>query len=261
MTTKSTEKKTSLEPSEIFCAIGLLIETKKMRELVKDKTGTELLKWVSTTGYEEAKKGIKPFDAKFEKMIKDCAKLNRDATDLKKRTDMVANIVAGFSGAIGSKAFMRAMNEPVDIVDKVYMTGSVWPQEVNKFRMQDADSKFDYNSSDLVVQVGAKKFFGISLKKKPNVTKPDPTIINKAFSTFLTSTETKVVKMSNDLNKVRQDYFAGIVKKAQEDGIINVRGLPTMTTEQVWNAKLKRPPKPGKTKSETIALINLKGFN
>ena len=70
---------------------------------------------------------------------------------------MVANIVAGFSGAIGSKAFMRAMNEPVDIVDKVYMTGSVWPQEVNKFRMQDADSKFDYNSSDLVVQVGKTK--------------------------------------------------------------------------------------------------------
>ena len=263
MTTKSTEKKTSLEPSEIFCAIGLLIETKKMRELVKDKTGTELLKWVSTTGYEEAKKGVKPFDAKFEKMIKDCAKLNRDATDLKKRTDMVANIVAGFSGAIGSKAFMRAMHATLtnDTVDKVYMTGSVWPQEVNKFRMQDADSKFDYNSSDLVVQVGAKKFFGISLKKKPNVTKPDPTIINKAFSTFLTSTETKIVKMSNDLNKVRQEYFAGIVKKAQKDGIINVRGLPTMTTEQVWNAKLKRPPKPGKTKSETIALINLKGVN
>ena len=232
MTTKSTEKKTSLEPSEIFCAIGLLIETKKMRELVKDKTGTELLKWVSTTGYEEAKKGVKPFDAKFEKMIKDCAKLNRDATDLKKRTDMVANIVAGFSGAIGSKAFMRAMHATLtnDTVDKVYMTGSVWPQEVNKFRMQDADSKFDYNSSDLVVQVGAKKFFGISLKKKPNVTKPDPTIINKAFSTFLTGTDSKIVKMSNDLNKVRQDYFAGIVKKAQKDGIINVRGLPTMTS-------------------------------
>ena len=261
MTTKSTEKKTSLEPSEVFCAVGLLIPTSRMRELVKDKTGTELLKWASTDGLKKAKEGIKPFDPKFEKMFKDCANLNRDATDLKKRTDMVANIVAGFSGAIGSKVFMRAMNTSVDIVDKVYMTGSVWPQEVNKFRMQDADSKFDYNSSDLVLQVGAKKFFGISLKKKPNVTKPDPTIINKAFSTFLTSTETKVVKMSNDLNKVRQDYFAGIVKKAQEDGIINVRGLPTMTTEQVWNAKLKRPPKPGKTKSETIALINLKGFN
>ena len=86
-------------------------------------------------------------------------------------------------------------------------------------------------------------------------------IINKAFSTFLTGTDTKVVKMSNDLNKVRQDYFAGIVKKAQADGIINVRGLPTMSTQEVWNAKLKRPPKPGKTKSETIALINLKGFN
>ena len=110
MATKSTEKKTSLEPSEVFCAVGLLIPTSRMRELVKDKTGTELLKWASTEGLKEAKKGIKPFDPKFEKMFNDCAKFNRDATDLKKRTDMVANIVAGFSGAIGSKVFMRAMN-------------------------------------------------------------------------------------------------------------------------------------------------------
>ena len=147
MATKSTEKKTSLEPSEVFCAVGLLIPTSRMRELVKDKTGTELLKWASTEGLKEAKKGIKPFDPKFEKMFNDCAKFNRDATDLKKRTDMVANIVAGFSGAIGSKVFMRAMNTSVDIVDKVYMTGSVWPEEVNKFRMKDADTKFDYNLS------------------------------------------------------------------------------------------------------------------
>ena len=55
MATKSTEKKTSLEPSEIFCAIGLLIETKKMRDLVKDKTGTELLNGFQL-GDEEAKK-------------------------------------------------------------------------------------------------------------------------------------------------------------------------------------------------------------
>ena len=58
------------------------------------------------------------------------------------------------------------------------------------------------------------------------------------------------------LNKVRQEYFAGIVKKAQKDGIINVRGLESMSTEEVWNKKLKKPN--GK---DTVALINLKGFN
>ena len=33
-----------------------------------------------------------------------------------------------------------------------------------------------------------------------------------------------------------------------------------MSTEEVWNKKLKKPAKSGK-KSETVALINLKGFN
>ena len=59
MATKSTEKKTSLEPSEVFCAVGLLIPTSQMRALVKDQTGTELLRWASTDGLAIAKKGIK----------------------------------------------------------------------------------------------------------------------------------------------------------------------------------------------------------
>ena len=257
MAKKSTEKKTSLEPSEVFCAVGLLIPTSQMRALVKDQTGTELLRWASTDGLAIAKNGIKPLDDRFKKMFQECAKLNREATDLKKRTEMVANIVAGFSGAIGSKVFMKAMNTFVNTADKVYLTGAKWPEEVNRFRMKDEDAKFDYNSSDLVVQVGSNKFFGISLKKKPNVSKPDPTIINKAFSTFLTGNDPEIKKMSDDLNKVRQEYFANIVKKAQKDGIISIRGLDTMSTEDVWNAKLKNPKK----RNETVALINLKGFN
>ena len=257
MAKASTEKKTSLEPSEVFCAVGLLMPTSDMRALVKDQTGTELLRWAATDGYAIANKGIDPLDDRFKKMFKECGKLNREATDLKKRTEMVANIVAGFSGAIGSKVFMKAMNTFVNTADKVYLTGAQWPEEVNRFRMKDEDAKFDYNSSDLVVQVGSNKFFGISLKKKPNVSKPDPTIINKAFSTFLTGNDPEIKKMSDDLNKVRQEYFANIVKKAQKDGIISIRGLDTMSTEDVWNAKLKNPRK----RNETVALINLKGFN
>ena len=257
MATKSTEKKTSLEPSEVFCAVGLLMPTKDMRDLVKDQTGSKLLTWAATDGYAIANKGIDPLDDRFKKMFKECANLNRETSDLKKRTEMVANIVAGFSGAIGSKVFMKAMNTFVSTADKVYLTGAQWPEAVNKFRMKDEDAKFDYNSSDLVVQVGDKKFFGISLKKKPNVSKPDPTIINKAFSTFLTGNDKEIKKMSEDLNKVRQKYFADIVKKAQKDGIISIRGLDTMSTEDIWNAKLKNPKK----RNETVALINLKGFN
>ena len=251
MAEADTKKKTSLEPSEVFCALGLLIPNKKIDELCKDNTGEKLLQWSAKDGLALSKK-IKALDPKFTRMIQDAGK---PFTDKKKRSDLVANMVAGFSGAKGVKEFMAVMRSRVDIVTAVYMTGATWPPEVDKFRMKEKGKNFDYNSSDLVVQIGAKKFFGISLKKKPDKNSPDPTIINKAFSTFLEGTEQKNVDALEKLNKVRQDYFAGIVKKAQADGIINVRGLESMTTEEVWNTKLKKP------NGDPVALINLKGFN
>ena len=250
MAKASTQKKTSLEPSEVFCAVGLLMPSKEMRSLVTDQTGAALLKWASSDG-DKISKGINPLDARFKAMFKTAATLKRSD---KKRSDMVANIEAGFSGALGSKAFMEAMNTKVDKATAVYMTGATWPSNVDIFRMKDQGSGFDYNSSDLVVQAGSKKFFGISLKKKPTAKSPDPTIINKAFSTFLDGDD-KNKKALEDLNKVRQQYFADIVKEAQKDGIINVRGLESMTTEEVWNTKLKKP------NGDPVALINLKGFN
>ena len=250
MAKASTQKKTSLEPSEVFCAVGLLMASKEMRSLVTDQTGAELLRWASSDG-DKISKGINPLDARFKAMFKTAGTLKRSD---KKRSDMVANIVAGFSGALGSKAFMAAMNTKVDKATAVYMTGATWPPSVDIFRMRDQTSGFDYNSSDLVVQAGPKKFFGISLKKKPTAKSPDPTIINKAFSTFLDGDD-KNKKALEDLNKVRQQYFADIVKNAQKDGIISVRGLESMTTEEVWNTKLKKP------NGDPVALINLKGFN
>ena len=247
MAKASTQKKTSLEPSEVFCAVGLLMPTKDMRSLVTDQTGASLLRWASSDGDKISKK-ITPLDARFKAMFKTAGTLKRGD---KKRSDMVANIVAGFSGALGSKAFMQAMNCKVDIATAVYMTGATWPSNVDIFRMKDQSSGFDYNSSDLVVQAGPKKFFGISLKKKPTAKSPDPTIINKAFSTFLDGDD-KNKEALEKLNKVRQQYFADIVKEAQKDGIINVRGLESMTTEEVWNAKLRKP------NGDPVALINLK---
>ena len=250
MAKASTQKKTSLEPSEVFCAVGLLMPSKEMRSLVTDQTGAKLLRWASSDG-NKISKGINPLDARFKAMFKTAGTLKRGD---KKRSDMVANIVAGFSGALGAKAFMEAMNTKVDKATAVYMTGATWPSNVDIFRMRDQNSGFDYNSSDLVVQAGPKEFFGISLKKKPTATSPDPTIINTAFSTFLDG-DNKNKKALEDLNKVRQQYFADIVKEAQKDGIINVRGLESMTTEEVWNTKLRKPD------GDPVALINLKGFN
>ena len=250
MAKKSTQKKTSLEPSEVFCAVGLLMSSDNIRKLVTDQTGVNLLNWASSDG-EQLSRKITNLDNRFKAMFKTAGTLKRSD---KKRSDMVANIVAGFSGALGSKAFMAAMNTKVDKATAVYMTGATWPSNVEIFRMRDQSSGFDYNSSDLVVQAGPKKFFGISLKKKPTEKSPDPTIINKAFSTFLDGDD-KNKKALEDLNKVRQQYFADIVKDAQKDGIINVRGLETWSTEKIWNTKLRKPD------GDLVALINLKGVN
>jgi hypothetical protein len=258
MVAKSTEKKTSLEPSEVFCAVGLLVPSTMMRALVADQSGDLLLDWITTSGLTVAKKGIKPLDAKFQQMFKDAGS-EKYLSNLKKREALVANIVAGFSAALGVKNFMKFMGDSVDRVGNVYLTGATWPQEVNDFRLQNENTGFDYNSSDMVAKVDSETFYGISLKKKKNVKGADPTLINKAYSTFIDGR--KFTKQRNQLNDIRQQYFVDVVKKAQKDGIINLtidgKELSKATNEEIWEYKVTDPRNPKKK----YALINLKGFN
>ena len=248
MATKSTEKKTSLEPSEVFCAAGLLMPTSKINQLVKDNTGGDLIAWASTDGLNVVSK-VQPFDPRFKKMFSDAATLSG-----KKRDDLVANIVAGFSAAIGVKNFIKSMGDNVDIVDNVYLTGARWPAAVQKFQLKNENSGFDYNSSDFVVEVDDKTFYGISLKKKKNVKGADPTIINKAYSTFIDGPA--FTKQRDKLNQIRQEYFPNVVRKAQEAGIITISGLEKMSNADIWSMKVQAP-----NGGKKYDLINIKGFN
>ena len=160
MATKSTEKKTSLEPSEVFCAAGLLIPTSKINELVKDNTGGDVISWAATEGLT-AVSNVKPLDNRFKQMFTTAPTLKD-----KKRNDLVANIVAGFSAAIGIKKFIKMVGDNVDVLPAVYLTGAQWPQAVSDFRLKSEASGFDYNSSDMVVEVDSETYYGISLKKK-----------------------------------------------------------------------------------------------
>jgi len=259
MAQAKTEKKTSLEPSEVFCAMGLLMTVKEINNLVQDKSGTVLLQWASDkTTISKAKKGIKPFDNRFEKMF-DNAGDKKFVNDIKKREPLVANIMAGFSAALGIKRFMYFMGDSNKPVDKVYLTGANWPSEVNNFRLRNEDTKFDYNSSDMVAEVNDQTYYGISLKKKKNIKGADPTLINKAYSTFIDGN--KFIKQRNKLNEVRQEYFAEMVRKAQREGIINllINGVPVdkASTEAIWEHKVIDPRNPRKS----YAVINLKGSN
>ena len=259
MAQAKTEKKTSLEPSEVFCAMGLLMTVSQINKLVQDKSGNQLLRWASEkTTISQAEKGIKPFDNRFKKMFESAGD-PKFVNDIKKREPLVANIVAGFSAALGVKRFMYFMGDSNKPVEKVYLTGATWPSEVNDFRLRNEDTKFDYNSSDMVAEVNDITYYGISLKKKKNITGADPTLINKAYSTFIDGD--KFIKQRNQLNKIRQEYFAEMVRKAQREGIINllIDGVPAdkADTQAIWDHKVIDPRNPKKS----YAVINLKGSN
>ena len=259
MAQAKTEKKTSLEPSEVFCAMGLLMTVSEINKLVQDKSGKQLLRWASDKiTISQAKRGIQPFDNRFEKMFENAGD-RKFVNDIKKREPLVANIVAGFSAALGIKRFMFFMGDSNKPVSKVYLTGATWPSAVDKFRLRNEDTKFDYNSSDMVAMVNSETFYGISLKKKKNIKGADPTLINKAYSTFIDGN--KFIKQRNQLNNIRQEYFAEMVRKAQREGIINllIDGVSAdeATTEAIWDHKVIDPRNPRKS----YAVINLKGSN
>ena len=104
------------------------------------------------------------------------------------------------------------------------------------------------------IGIDDETYYGISLKKKKNVKGADPTLINKAFDTFLQGQKFETVR--DQLKSIRQIYFADLVKKAVEEGIINV-DLKGLTNEQIWNLSFRNPLK----NNELTYIINLKGSN
>lgn len=250
----STEKTTKLEPSEVFAAVGLHMTVKEMKEISSDQTGSTILSWLS------AGKIIANNNAKVEYGSSKSTYLSffNIPSSTKNKADLIANVVAGFSAAIGIKNFVKRAGDFSGgefIAQKVFMTGSTWPREVEKFRLKRESDGFDYNSSDLVVKVDSETYYGISLKKKKNVKGADPTLINKAFDTFLQGPEFE--KVRNDLAKKRQNYFANLAKEAAKKDIIYVPGIENMSNEDIWNISFRNPLK----NNQLVYLINLKGSN
>lgn len=142
---------------------------------------------------------------------------------------------------------------------KVFLTGTRWPTEVQKFKIN-AFGMADYNSSDVIFRYGSDHYVGVSLKKKPKATSQDPTVINKAFDTLMVGNNFNGAK--NELLKHRQQFFADVIREAKEDGPLKLIGKidgidnwNTASNEALWDAKVPRR-KQGKTSYEF--LINIK---
>ena len=158
----------------------------------------------------------------------------------------------GISAALAIKNWLKSDHgqgaDPV--AQAVFLTGNVWPREVEKFRIK-AYGFDDYNSSDFIVKTGNKKYFGISLKKKPKKNSADPTLINKAFDTILNGQ--KFNKIKEEITELRTEYFAGLVRQANEDGILYIPNIERQTDKELFEAK-KRDKK-----IFDRAYINIKG--
>jgi len=152
----------------------------------------------------------------------------------------------GISAALAIKGWLKSSHGQGNdaVAEKVFLTGNVWPKEVEKFRIK-AYGFDDYNSSDFIVKTGDKKYFGVSLKKKPKKNSADPTLINKAFDTVLNGQQFNKIK--EEITDLRTEYFAGLVRQANEDGILYIKDINRNRKEYLMAIK-----KNGKTEYKPI---------
>jgi hypothetical protein len=183
-------------------------------------------------------------------------------TSSKSEEDIYKDLAASISAVLGTRSKLRKDTIP----SKVYLTGNRWHPDVEKFKLK-AFGMSDYNSSDVILKLNGNDFVGISLKKKPKVNAPSPTLINNAFSAYIEGPEMK--KLREKLNNHRIKFFAGVIKEACSSGgplarfaVVGNKDIsklnPSNLTDakQLWDMKVIRAKGGGKT--QKIPLINLK---
>ena len=185
------------EASEIMTAVALQYNSSALRKI---KTYSELQTLI--------KKGVGR-DIQFGSSAIRTGFLNEMDSNKEKS---VLNMAVGVSAALAIRNYINSESKLT-----VYMTGNVWPKEVQDFEVSAFGFK-DYNSADLVVTKDNKKFYGFSLKKKALVKDSDPTLINKAFSSAFEGQQYS--KLKEKLIQTRIDYFADLVIEAVGKKII-----------------------------------------
>ena len=186
----------ALEYSEVMAA-GAMFYTSA--ELNKASESTEALgEWIS----DAAKK--------VASSVEFGSSRNEFLAFMEPTPEAFKEATVGISAALAIKGWLKSDHgqggDPV--AQKVFLTGNVWPNEVEKFRIK-AYGFDDYNSSDFIVKTGDKNYFGVSLKKKPKKNSADPTLINKAFDTVLNGSAFDKIK--EEITELRTEYFAGLV--------------------------------------------------
>jgi len=200
------------EASEIMLAAALMYPTNDLMEHTKDVGKLrELMIDARTKIQKGLDKTIHFGNPSIEKGFTDLMDENN--------SEALKDLAGGISAAIGVREYLTKAGETggKNLSPSIYMTGNVWPKEVEKFRVS-AYGFEDYNSADVIATADKKTFYGISLKKKRKANAGEPTLINKAFDSVLDGKQFDAVK--DELAKIRADYFSGLVIEAVEKGII-----------------------------------------
>ena len=115
--------------------------------------------------------------------------------------------------------------------DKVYLTGKSWDDDVKQFQVTKFGMR-DFNASDFIIKKG-KNFIGISLKKKESANIPDPTLINKSFSSMIQGKEFDAVR--NELDIASGEFYTRVIQvlhrfqKARPKQAVDKDGIPFLS--------------------------------
>lgn len=244
------------EPSEGFFAGCALCTNQEMDAAVANETSLQNFYDIMYQRYMSgAVVGAGNVKKDFEKVITLSSSVKKDK--------FYSDLVVGISAVKAVRQFLAGSSttrgiSANSIPNAVYLTGTQWPREVQQFKFA-AFGMADYNSSDLILQYG-NNFVGVSLKKKPKGTAPDPTLINKAFDTVLNGPQFNAIK--TQLQSARQNFFAGVIREALTTGpLVGIAKLPdgsdprSAPAEKLWSTRIGIM-KNGKP--TTVPLINLK---
>ena len=186
----------------------------------------------------------------------------------KKRGEVYDDLAGAISAVLATRKDVNG-----SIPEKIYLTGNKWHKDVEDFKV-DAFGMSDYNSSDLILYYSPNQYVGISLKKKRKADAPSPTMINNAFSKFITGTQFDDLR--KQLDKDRKKFFATQIKKAATgDGALanfaRITGTKSISklnpetsdadAQTLWDIRVvttKTKKVKGVIVNEVVPLINLK---
>lgn len=200
------------EASEIMMAAALMYPNNELVEYSKDAAGLRRLM------IDARQKITKHTDKTIHFGSSSIEKGFTELMD-ENEPEMLKDLAGGISAAFGVREILASMGESggKNLSPNIYMTGNVWPKEVEKFRVS-AYGFEDYNSADVIATADKETFYGLSLKKKRNSNAGEPTLINKAFDSVLDGKQFDSIK--EELAAIRANYFSGLVIEAVEKGII-----------------------------------------